>query len=51
MSEEIEAGNGGTLINRLLWTFQSPKKLYADIEKETAHWWQPWVWVSRWAWA
>ena len=46
MSEEIEAGNGGTLISRLVWTFQSPKKLYADIEKETAHWWQPWVWVS-----
>jgi hypothetical protein len=35
----------GSFVSRLIWTFMSPKKLYADIDAGV-HWWEPWVWVS-----
>jgi hypothetical protein len=46
MEEEIPVGSSSGLLTRLAWTFQSPKKLFADIASGEAHWWQPWVWVS-----
>jgi hypothetical protein len=35
----------GTFVERLMWTFLSPKRLYADIAAGV-DWWQPLVWVS-----
>jgi hypothetical protein len=34
------------LLNRFVWIFVSPSKVFADIKDGKAAWWQPWVWLS-----
>ena len=46
MNEKVVPESSGGFLPRLLWTFQSPSKLYDDIAVGAAHWWQPWVWLS-----
>lgn len=41
-----ETGGSGTMLSRLIWTFVSPRNLFAAIARDDVHWWQPWVWVS-----
>lgn len=45
MSSEGPSEDGG-MVKRLLWTFTSPKNLYADIEAGHGGWWEPWIWAS-----
>jgi hypothetical protein len=45
MTEANVGSDFNRFISRFLWTFNSPRKLFADIE-QGAPWWQPWVWVS-----
>lgn len=43
-TEETE-GVQGTFVSRFVWTFVSPRKMFADVEAGV-HWLQPLVWVS-----
>jgi hypothetical protein len=33
-------------LNRFLWVFVSPSKLFADVGQGRAAWWEGWIWVS-----
>jgi hypothetical protein len=33
-------------LNRLLWVFASPSRLFADVREGRAAWWEAWIWVS-----
>ena len=33
-------------LNRLVWVFASPSKLFADVRESRAKWWEAWIWVS-----
>jgi hypothetical protein len=33
-------------VNRLIWIFVSPSRVFEDIRRDTVSWWQPWVWQS-----
>jgi hypothetical protein len=46
MNEQSGTAPRGNFFKRLIWTFVSPKLLYADIAAGAAKWWEPWVWVS-----
>ncbi len=46
MNEQVATTSGGNFFKRFLWTFVSPKQVYADIAAGKTRWWQPWAWVS-----
>jgi hypothetical protein len=33
-------------VNRLIWTFVSPTRVFDDIRNGEVSWWQPWAWQS-----
>jgi hypothetical protein len=33
-------------VNRLIWIFVSPSRVFSDIREGAVSWWQPWVWQS-----
>jgi hypothetical protein len=35
-----------SLVNRLVWIFVSPARVFAEIREGNARWWQPWIWQS-----
>lgn len=34
------------MLNRLVWLFTAPTKVFDDIREGRAPWWQPWIWQS-----
>jgi len=35
-----------SLVNRLVWIFVSPARVFAEIREGNARWWHPWIWQS-----
>lgn len=35
-----------SFVNRLIWIFISPSRVFADIRSGSVSWWQPWLWLS-----
>ena len=33
-------------INRFLWIFSAPAKVFDHITEDKVSWWQPWIWLS-----
>lgn len=35
-----------SLLNRLVWIFTAPTRVFDDVREGRASWWEPWIWQS-----